>query len=338
MTINRLNYEKYAIDYLDGTLSTDLREEMMAFLNAHPDIREEVEWQQQFTAPALTAISHPDKSKLLKSEPVIRQLKPIYWIAAAASVLMLIAFGLFWKPQQDNHPMASGDKQIAPASEASKQIAEQQEEPGQQIAETPTFKQDLVESPAATISAESNPIKQQDLSSPKTKPRRSSVQVAQHSTDLPSIPETPNRESESVITDQPDREIALLCDQAVDVGFETGKLQIELAHELQVADDRSIEPLAGDQQRNPRRVGRHQHRGHPLLQFVDRNALDLPVRHPRKSVGRPHCRHHIREVHLGGQASDIVVLVKVVDQRAQVFQTDPLITRIAGDELRHHAP
>ena len=210
MTINRLNYEKYAIDYLDGTLSTDLREEMMAFLNAHPDIREEVEWQQQFTAPVLTAISHPDKSKLLKSEPVIRQLKPIYWIAAAASVLLLIAFGLFWKPQQDNHPMASGDKQIAPASEASKQIAEQQEEPGQQIAETPTFKQDLVESPAATTSAESNPIKQQDFSSPKTKPRRSSVQVAQHSTDLPSIPETPNRESESVITDQPDREIALL--------------------------------------------------------------------------------------------------------------------------------
>lgn len=42
MTINKLNYEVYAIDYLDGNLSEDLQVEMEQFLVANPDIADEV--------------------------------------------------------------------------------------------------------------------------------------------------------------------------------------------------------------------------------------------------------------------------------------------------------
>jgi hypothetical protein len=43
MMITRDNYEVYFIDYIDGTLSVDLRQQVEAFLVAHPDLAEELE-------------------------------------------------------------------------------------------------------------------------------------------------------------------------------------------------------------------------------------------------------------------------------------------------------
>ncbi len=43
MKITRHNYEQFVIDYIEGTLSADMRQEMIAFLLQHPDISEEVE-------------------------------------------------------------------------------------------------------------------------------------------------------------------------------------------------------------------------------------------------------------------------------------------------------
>ena len=42
MRINKLNYEVYAIDYIDGTLSPDLKIEMEQFLLIHPDVAKDV--------------------------------------------------------------------------------------------------------------------------------------------------------------------------------------------------------------------------------------------------------------------------------------------------------
>lgn len=41
MTINRDNYEIYMIDYLDNNLSPEMVDELMLFLDKHPDIKEE---------------------------------------------------------------------------------------------------------------------------------------------------------------------------------------------------------------------------------------------------------------------------------------------------------
>ena len=110
---------------------------------------------------------------------------------AAASVLLLIAFGLSGSYNRINHP-SSGDKQIAPASEASKQIAEQQEEAGQQIAEHQHLKQ-VWSKAAATIQFRGKQsIKQQDFQVPnQTQAFIGPGSLASIFLWLPSIPETP---------------------------------------------------------------------------------------------------------------------------------------------------
>src|SRR5438552_14163946 len=57
-------------------------------------------------------------------------------------------------------------------------------------------------------------------------------------------------------------------DQAVDVGIESRELLIEVARELQELDDSAVEALAGNQQRNARRIRRQQHAGHAALELV----------------------------------------------------------------------
>src|SRR5437588_519445 len=51
-------------------------------------------------------------------------------------------------------------------------------------------------------------------------------------------------------------------DQAMDVGIEPRELLVEIARELQKLDDSAVEALAGNQQRNARRIRRQQHAGH----------------------------------------------------------------------------
>jgi hypothetical protein len=48
MEINRHNYEKYLIDYLDGTLPESLGRELMRFLDLHPDLKAEMEGLDQY--------------------------------------------------------------------------------------------------------------------------------------------------------------------------------------------------------------------------------------------------------------------------------------------------
>jgi hypothetical protein len=109
-------------------------------------------------------------------------------------------------------------------------------------------------------------------------------------------------------------------DQPVHVGLEAREALVEVACEAQVVDDGLVEALARDQQRNARRVRRQQDRGDAAFQVVDRDALDLAVRHLGEGVRRLHRRDHVRQIHLGGQARHVVLLVEVVDLLAQVAQ------------------
>src|SRR5690606_23606793 len=49
--------------------------------------------------------------------------------------------------------------------------------------------------------------------------------------------------------------------EAVDIGVEPREALVEGARELQVLHDGAVEPLAGNEERNPGRIGRDQHGG-----------------------------------------------------------------------------
>lgn len=67
MKINRNNYEVFLIDYLDGTLDAVLEAELLLFLEAHPDIREELEGLENVSLERQN-IRFTEKSLLKKTE------------------------------------------------------------------------------------------------------------------------------------------------------------------------------------------------------------------------------------------------------------------------------
>lgn len=65
MIINRLNYEIYLVDYLDGKLNASQVDELLLFLDQNLDIKEAFEGMEDAVLIADTAI-YPDKSSLKK--------------------------------------------------------------------------------------------------------------------------------------------------------------------------------------------------------------------------------------------------------------------------------
>jgi len=98
MTITQLNYEVYALDYLEGTLSKEAQEAMERFLLGHPEIAMELEAMREIvllTPDPLFTFQH--KEKLLKKEPKTRVLFFRKWqLGAAAAIALLIVFTSLW--------------------------------------------------------------------------------------------------------------------------------------------------------------------------------------------------------------------------------------------------
>lgn len=68
MTINRENYEMFVIDFIDGNLSPELREEFMAFLLQNPDIAIQVDGIADYRLQATDEVLPISKYHLKKSE------------------------------------------------------------------------------------------------------------------------------------------------------------------------------------------------------------------------------------------------------------------------------
>ena len=67
--------------------------------------------------------------------------------------------------------------------------------------------------------------------------------------------------------------VIFLFHKAVDIGFEAREFLIEIARKFQVIDNGLIEALAGNQQRDARRIGRDQRRGDATFELVDLDAV-----------------------------------------------------------------
>ncbi|MEM9847686.1 MAG: hypothetical protein AAF847_07340 [Bacteroidota bacterium] len=100
MLINKSNYEFFAIDYVEGTLSVKEMKAMRAFLQAHPEIEAELESLKHnlFTFEADESIIYDNKQSLLKSTAgaaiIPMRFRTWYKMAAAAAIaILLIGFG-----------------------------------------------------------------------------------------------------------------------------------------------------------------------------------------------------------------------------------------------------
>ncbi len=68
MAINQHNYEIYFIDYHEGVLAAEQKEELMAFLARHPELREEFEEYETVLLQPEEGIIYKDKAGLMISE------------------------------------------------------------------------------------------------------------------------------------------------------------------------------------------------------------------------------------------------------------------------------
>ncbi len=131
---------------------------------------------------------------------------------------------------------------------------------------------------------------------------------------------------------------ALFIHQAVDVSLEPGALAIELAGELQVINDLLVKHFAGDEQGNARWVGRHQAYGDAALQVINLHPIGQALRNVGVGIAGLHGRGQVAEVHIGGQACNVVLGVEGVEVLAQVGQAHALVARVLFAKLGQDAP
>lgn len=135
MRINLENYEQYALDYLEGGLTSDKIKEFEQFLQDHPEIEQELaELADIRLLPNMDTI-YPHKEKLYRSGNYRMGLFPLFHWSVAASVLLVIGFGLFfrqWNPGSNISDFSKiseeKEKQVFPDEEIKTGIVQKEDE------------------------------------------------------------------------------------------------------------------------------------------------------------------------------------------------------------------
>ena len=94
MKINKENYELYLFQYAEGMLSDNERREVEAFLDSHPDIREEFAlYDPKLTVAGLPKMKYEDKAALKHNTfalwPVLRYAAAVLLLAAVVAFFLL---------------------------------------------------------------------------------------------------------------------------------------------------------------------------------------------------------------------------------------------------------
>ena len=145
MTINKFNYEVYALDYLEGNLSVEMTKEMEHFLQSNPAIEAELSGMMEMVVLSPdTSIVYTKKADLLKQEKVVfLNRKWIRPLIAAASLALLI--GTFFIGYQAGVNKIDTVAVQSSGSSSSEEIADEVSEGMEQIALEKMEKKDLVE-------------------------------------------------------------------------------------------------------------------------------------------------------------------------------------------------
>lgn len=96
MKIHPLNYESYAIDYVEGQMDPAEKAAFEAFLDEHPAIKKEISELKLFYASPQENIAYPDKKQLLRTKPERAALFRLPSWAVAACWAVVVASMVFW--------------------------------------------------------------------------------------------------------------------------------------------------------------------------------------------------------------------------------------------------
>jgi hypothetical protein len=118
MKITKQNYEEYALDYIEGTLSAEDRQAFARFLDSHPDIAADIKGLQE-EMPVLI----PDLSVTYTDKPALKRkasLRPIFLRIGAVAAVLLAGVFIFTRLGQDADTLknpapiahAEGEKEV----------------------------------------------------------------------------------------------------------------------------------------------------------------------------------------------------------------------------------
>jgi hypothetical protein len=110
--INKINYEQFAMDYLEGNLSGDLLQEMNTFLEKNPAIKKELDEMDLFYLEADESVVFEEKETLLQPVPSrkIFFFIPIFLIASCLLVGMFISVLFFTNNNSFENKIAVEEK------------------------------------------------------------------------------------------------------------------------------------------------------------------------------------------------------------------------------------
>ena len=182
MKITEENYELYLFQYAEGMLSDKERREVEAFLDSHPDMREEFAlYDPKLTVAGLPKMKYEGKAALKHNTfalwPVLRYAAAVLLLAAVVA-FFLLRNGESTKP--DTPVVAENQSQITDTTTSDETTPAPQQSLQQPIAQ-------IVTKEPATQTKTSQPIEQQQLAQTQTEneePSQPSAQLAEN-TDAP---------------------------------------------------------------------------------------------------------------------------------------------------------
>lgn len=95
MKIHPLNYEAYAMDYLEGSLSNEDQLSFERFLDDHPEIAAELQAMKVMYVQPDPEVTFEPKASLMQEVPQARTFKLPFWAIAASWALVIGSFA-FW--------------------------------------------------------------------------------------------------------------------------------------------------------------------------------------------------------------------------------------------------
>ncbi len=122
MKINKINYEQFAIDYLEGTLPPEDAAEMRKFLSKHPDIAAELEGMKDIFLVPEEDIIFQNKQALKKSEGKVRSL---FWrgLGVGLSIAALLTmFLMIQNPFNQNGTSVADKPDSKPATQVEQKL------------------------------------------------------------------------------------------------------------------------------------------------------------------------------------------------------------------------
>lgn len=168
MMINEHNLTRYLLDYVDDELSETEQEQLLAYLAAHPEMAEELQWLQK-TKPEAEEVVFPGKALLYRSEKAQKKALIVPWkkvaVALAAAACLFLVFRIYQHPETPRLPVpqkltGTSAPQTAPSGET--QRPGQKDQPPASATEEPAPKAEDHSTPGGLLAEQAGESQKPD--------------------------------------------------------------------------------------------------------------------------------------------------------------------------------